>query len=62
MPKKSDPPMTQAEQSKRFLDAARDIEAAGGLSPTEAENAMETLVQSVARPFKAAYLERQDDP
>lgn len=51
MPKKTDPPMTQAEQSRRFEDAARAIEADGGLSPTEAAEAMQKLV---SRPFKQA--------
>lgn len=41
MPKKTDPPMTQAEQSRRFEEAARGIEADGGLSPTEAAEALE---------------------
>jgi hypothetical protein len=37
MPKKTEPPMSQAEQSRRFLEAARAIEADGGLSPTDVD-------------------------
>jgi hypothetical protein len=44
MPKKTEPPMSQAEQSRRFEEAARAIEADGGLSPTEAADAMGKLV------------------
>lgn len=40
MPKKTDPPLNQAEQSRRFEEAARAIEADGGLSPTEAAELM----------------------
>ncbi len=50
MPKKTDPPMTQAEQSRRFEEAARAIEADGGLSPTEAAEAMEKILSSSPRP------------
>ena len=51
MPKKTDPPMTQAEQSRRFEEAARAIEADGGLSPTEAETEMESLLRlSLTKP------------
>lgn len=47
MPKKTDPPESQEAQSQRFLEAARVIEADGGLSPTEAEKAMErALIQA----------------
>ena len=46
MPKKTDPPMGQAEQSRRFEEAARAIEADGGLSPTEAAEAFDRLVES----------------
>jgi hypothetical protein len=37
--------MSQAEQSRRFEEAARAIEADGGLSPEEAELALEKLIQ-----------------
>lgn len=51
MPKMTKPPMTQAEQSRRFEEAARAIEADGGLSPTEAAEAMERVAeQSSFRP------------
>jgi hypothetical protein len=43
MPKKTEPPMSQAEQSRRFEEAARAIEADGGLSPTEAAEALNKL-------------------
>ena len=51
MPKKTDPPMTQAEQSRRFEEAAKAIEADGGLSPTEAEAALEKMLERAARPI-----------
>lgn len=47
MPKKTDPPLSQAEQSRRFEEAARAIEANGGLSPTDAVDAMEHLTRTV---------------
>jgi hypothetical protein len=51
MPKKTDPPMSQAEQSRRFEEAARAIEADGGLSPTEAEALFERAISlAVKRP------------
>lgn len=37
---------TQAEQSKRFLDAAEKLIAAGELSPDDAEKALDKLVRS----------------
>lgn len=46
MPKKTDPPESQEAQSKRFLEAARAIEADGGLSPTEAYEAVDRLVKN----------------
>jgi hypothetical protein len=49
MPKKTEPPMSQAEQSRRFEEAARAIEADGGLSPTEAAEAMERLTTKAKR-------------
>lgn len=41
-PKK--PPETDPEQSERFRKAVRDLEAAGELSPTAGESALETLL------------------
>jgi hypothetical protein len=38
------------EQSRRFLEAACDIEAAGGLSPTEAEVEIVRVLQSAQKP------------
>jgi hypothetical protein len=55
MPKKTNPPMTQAEQSKRFLEAAHDIEVDGGLNPTEAVEVMERAL------FRAAPLKLKAD-
>jgi hypothetical protein len=52
MPKKTEPPMSQAEQSRRFEEAARAIEADGGLSPTEAAEAMETLLDKTSFPAR----------
>ena len=52
MPKKTDPPMDQAEQSRRFEEAARAIEADGGLSPTEAAEAFEGLLRSATTGVK----------
>jgi polyhydroxyalkanoate synthesis regulator phasin len=37
-----------AEQSKRFVDAVRELEAAGELNPIEAERAISDLVRSAA--------------
>jgi hypothetical protein len=48
MPKKTDPPMSQTEQSRRFEEAARAIEADGGLNPAEAEAALDKLVRDGA--------------
>ncbi len=44
MPKKVDPPMDQEEQSCRFVEAARAIEADGGLRPTEAGEMFELML------------------
>jgi hypothetical protein len=45
MPKKTDPPLSQKDQSRRFEEAARAIEADGGLSPTDADDVFERLVK-----------------
>lgn len=45
MPKKTDPPLSQAEQTARFEAAMRAIEADGGLSPTEAVDALDKLMR-----------------
>lgn len=42
-PKTEDP-----EQSRRFLEAAREIEADGGLSPTDAEVLVESTIRAIA--------------
>lgn len=46
MPKKKTSE-TQAEQSKRFRKAVADLEAAGELSPTEAEERFERAMSSI---------------
>jgi hypothetical protein len=55
MPKKNELPISQVEQSRRFEEAARAIEADGGLSPEEAAKAMERALAGIAsvRPPKA---------
>ena len=60
MPKKTDLPMTQAEQSRRFEEAARAIEADGGLSPTEAEQFFH-LALSKAAPARPSSLKQDDE-
>lgn len=39
---------SQAEQSERFRKAVEEIEAAGGLSPTDADKAFERVMGKVA--------------
>jgi hypothetical protein len=49
--KKKPPPGDEDEaQSKRFLDLASELEAAGDLSPTEGEEAFERLVEKALPP------------
>lgn len=47
-PKKKPPKNEDPEQSQRFLDLARDLEAAGELSRTESGEAFERLVGKIA--------------
>lgn len=47
---KKPPPDEDEAQSKRFLDLARELEAAGDLSPTEGNEAFERLVGKAAPP------------
>ena len=49
-PKKAPPKDEDPAQSKRFLDLAAELEAAGDLSPTEGEGAFERLVGKAAPP------------
>lgn len=49
MPKKAKPE-TPAEQSARFVSETEKLIAAGELSPTEAEAAMDKLVRASAAP------------
>ena len=39
------PPHEDQEQSRRFIEAAREIEADGGLSPTEADMQLDAIVR-----------------
>lgn len=48
--KKAPPKMEDEDQSRRFMEAARAIEAAGGLSPTEGAAALERMVGKAAPP------------
>jgi hypothetical protein len=51
-PKKPNPVEDEA-QSKRFLDLAHELEAAGELSPTESGEAFERLTRRVMPPAKS---------
>ncbi len=51
MPKRSDPPLSAQEQSARFLQAMRDIEAADDLRP-DAEAAFERTLRGIKKPPK----------
>jgi hypothetical protein len=46
MPKKK-PGMTPEEQSEKFREAVRELEAAGELDPTKAEEALNLLTKKV---------------
>jgi hypothetical protein len=48
-PKKKPPPVEDEAQSKRFLDLAHELEAAGDLSPTEGGEAFERLFERTTR-------------
>lgn len=50
MPKKTDPPLTQTEQSKRFRKAVHDLEVAGELSPIEADDKFNLLLARLRAP------------
>lgn len=55
MTKKPPPKLEDEEQSRRFLEAARELETGdGGLSPTDAEKAFESLLTKVAPPKTGA--------
>jgi|GEM_PF-3540492 len=49
-PKKPPPKDEDPEESKRFLDLAAELEAAGDLSPTEGEEAFERLIERALPP------------
>lgn len=40
---------SQAEQSERFRKAVEEIEAAGGLSPTDAEDEFERVMAGIGQ-------------
>jgi hypothetical protein len=46
MPKKK-PGMTPEEQSEKFREAVREMEAAGELNPTEADERFEKLMDRI---------------
>ena len=46
---KKPPPAEDEEQSKRFLDTAKELEAAGELDPIEGEATLERILRSPAR-------------
>lgn len=48
--KKPPPQDEDPEQSKRFLDLAKELEDAGELNPTETEEAFERLVEKALSP------------
>jgi len=52
-PKKPPPKDEDPDQSKRFLDLASELEAAGDLNPTEGEKALERLMGKAAPPRTA---------
>lgn len=53
-------PRDDPEQSKRFEEAAREIEADGGLNPTEAETALGRVMDGVAT-LRQRWLEGDED-
>ena len=44
-PKAQKPKTEDPEQSRRFLDAVRDLEAAGELNPTDGERALDAILR-----------------
>jgi hypothetical protein len=54
-------PKDDPEQSKRFEDAARALEADGGLSPADAEAALAKTMAGVAK-LRRQWLEGEEDP
>jgi hypothetical protein len=46
MPKRKEPPLTPAEQSARFNAEVQRLIDAGELSPTDADAALDKIVQS----------------
>lgn len=47
-PKAKKPPTEDEAQSRRFLEMARELEADGGLSPTDAEREFDRLLGKAA--------------
>lgn len=54
MKKKHKPPNEDEAQSKRFTDLARELEAAGDLSLTDAEKRLGKLMEKAAPPKRPA--------
>lgn len=54
MTKTKKPPDEDEAQSKRFIETASDLEAAGELDPIEGEKAFERLLSKTAPPKKPA--------
>lgn len=52
MPKRKTPPLTQEEQSARFLKAVADLEAAGELLPDAEKRFKTTLKAAVVKSEK----------
>lgn len=50
MTDKKPPPETDPEQSERFRKAVRELEAAGELNPTEADQKIEDFLRQVKGP------------
>ena len=55
------PKLEDEAQSQRFIEAAQELEAAGGLSPTEAEEAFEEAVAKVLPEARPKPKPRQGD-
>lgn len=50
MAKAKKPPNEDEEQSRRFLETAKELEAAGILNPTEGDAAFDRLLHKAAPP------------
>ncbi|KEQ53702.1 hypothetical protein BV95_02102 [Sphingobium chlorophenolicum] len=59
MPKRKTP-LTVEEQAEKFVKAVRDMEAAGELNPTEADEAFERALSGVAK-LRREWLGEESD-